>query len=105
VAVNCLLFAALGVVVGMRAKTHEDTANFSNFFIMPMAFFSGTFFPIKEMPWVLQIIVSFLPLTHTNHLLRAPVWDLSALISLGVLVAYSVASLVLAVVLVRRYSE
>jgi ABC-2 type transport system permease protein len=52
--VNCLLFAAPGVVVGMRAKTHENTANFSNFFIMPMAFFSGIFFPIQQMPWVLR---------------------------------------------------
>ncbi len=103
--VNCLLFSAMGVVVGMRAKTHEDTANFSNFFIMPMAFFSGTFFPIKQMPWVLQVIVTCLPLTHTNYLLRFPVWDLRALISLGVLLAYSVACLVLAIFLVRDYSE
>lgn len=105
VLVNCLLFAALGVVVGMRAKTHEDTANFSNFFIMPMAFFSGTFFPIHQMPWVLQVIVSCLPLTHTNYLLRSPLWDLGALVSLGILLAYSAVSLVLAIVLVRRYSE
>ncbi len=103
--VNCLLFAALGVVVGMRSKSHEDTANFSNFFIMPMAFFSGTFFPIHQMPWVLQIIVTCLPLTHTNYLLRSPSWDLNSLISLGVLVAYSVGSLVLAIYLVRNYSE
>jgi len=103
--INCLLFAALGVVVGMRSKSHEDTANFSNFFIMPMAFFSGTFFPVHQMPWALQIIVSCLPLTHTNHLLRFPVWDLGALVSLGVLAAYCVASLVLAVFLVRHYSE
>ncbi len=103
--VNCLLFSALGVVVGMRAKTHEDTANFSNFFIMPMAFFSGTFFPIKQMPWVLQIIVTCLPLTHTNYLLRDPFWEPQALVSLGVLLAYSVAFLALAVFLVRRYSE
>lgn len=103
--VNCLLFAALGVVVGMRAQTHEDTANFSNFFIMPMAFFSGTFFPIQQMPWVLQVIVNCLPLTHTNILLRSPVWDLSALTSLGVLAAYSAVSLILAIYLVRNYSE
>jgi ABC-2 type transport system permease protein len=103
--VNCLLFSAMGVVVGMRAKTHEDTANFSNFFIMPMAFFSGTFFPIKQMPWVLQVIVTCLPLTHTNYLLRFPVWDLRARASLGVLLAYSVVSLALAIFLVRRYSE
>jgi ABC-2 type transport system permease protein len=102
---NCLLFAALGVVVGMRSRSHEDTANFSNFFIMPMAFFSGTFFPIKEMPWVLQIIVSCLPLTHTNYLLRSPTWDAKSLLSLGVLVAYGAASLLVATYLVRHYSE
>jgi ABC-2 type transport system permease protein len=103
--INCLLFSAMGVVVGMRAKTHEDAANFSNFFIMPMAFFSGTFFPIKQMPWALQIIVTCLPLTHTNYLLRFPFWDVQALVSLGVLVAYSVGSLALAIFLVRNYSE
>ncbi len=104
-ALNCLLFAALGVVVGMRSKTHEDTANFSNFFIMPMAFFSGTFFPIQQMPRVLQIIVGFLPLTHTNLLLRDPVWDLNSLASLGVMVVYTALFLALAIALVRRYSE
>jgi ABC-2 type transport system permease protein len=103
--VNCLLFAALGVVVGMRSKSHEDTANFSNFFIMPMAFFSGTFFPIKQMPWVLQVIVTCLPLTHTNYLLRSPFWDLKSLASLGLLVAYSIGCLALAIFLVRNYNE
>ena len=95
----------LGAVVGMRSKTHEDTANFSNFFIMPMAFFSGTFFPIQQMPRVLQIIVGFLPLTHTNLLLRDPVWDLNSLASLGVMVVYTALFLTLAIALVRRYSE
>lgn len=102
---NCLLFSACGVVVGMRARTHEDTANFSNFFIMPMAFFCGTFFPIEQMPWLLQGIVTILPLTHTNQLLRAPVWTLASLGSLAVLLAFSAACLALGIVLVRRYSE
>lgn len=102
---NCLLFAAFGVVVGMRSKSHEDTANFTNFFIMPMAFFGGTFFPIEQMPWVLRAIVSCLPLTHTNHLLRFPDWGLGTLLSLGVLLAFSAVCLVLAVLLVRHYSE
>ncbi len=102
---NCLLFSACGVVVGMRARTHEDTANFSNFFIMPMAFFCGTFFPIEQMPWVLQGIVTLLPLTHTNLLLRNPAWTLASLGSLAVLLAFSAACLALGIVLVRRYSE
>lgn len=39
---NSFLFAAIGVVIGMITKTHEDTSTYTNFFIMPMAFFSGT---------------------------------------------------------------
>ena len=45
---TCFLFASLGVITGMLAKSHEDTATYSNFFIMPMAFFSGTFFPVDR---------------------------------------------------------
>src|SRR5208283_5941816 len=40
---NCFLFASLGVITGMIAKSHEDTSTYNNFFIMPMAFFTGTF--------------------------------------------------------------
>lgn len=43
---NCFMFASLGVITGMITKSHEDTATYSNFFIMPMAFFSGTFFQL-----------------------------------------------------------
>jgi ABC-2 type transport system permease protein len=102
---NCLLFSAFGVVVGMRARTHEDTANFSNFFIMPMAFFCGTFFPIEQMPRVLMGIVTVLPLTHTNRLLRAPDWTWPSLVSLAVLLGFSAACLALGIILVKRYSE
>lgn len=102
---NCLLFSAFGVVVGMLARTHEDTANFSNFFIMPMAFFCGTFFPIEHMPWVLRGMVTVLPLTHTNQLLRAPAWTLASLGSLAMLLGFSAAFLAAGIFLVRRYSE
>ncbi len=102
---NCLLFAAFGVVVGMKSNSHEDTANFTNFFILPMAFFSGTFFPIDQMPWVLRGIVRALPLTYTNQLLRSPEWSLASAVSLAILGAFSALCLGLAIILVRRYSE
>jgi hypothetical protein len=44
---NCFLFAGLGVIARMVSKSHEDTATYSNLFIMPMAFFGGTFFPLN----------------------------------------------------------
>lgn len=67
---NCLIFACLGVVSGFRARSHEDTAIFSNFLIMPMAFFCGTFFPIEKLPGFIQACLYFLPLTHATKALR-----------------------------------
>ena len=102
---NCLVFAAFGVIVGMKSRSHEDTATFTNFFIMPMAFFCGTFFPVDEMPWLIRDIIKALPLTHTNRLLRFPFWNLESLESLALLSAYGVVCLVLGIIIVRRYSE
>jgi ABC-2 type transport system permease protein len=102
---NCLVFAAFGVIVGMKSRSHEDTATFTNFFIMPMAFFCGTFFPVEEMPWLLKDLIKVLPLTHTNRLLRFPFWNLDSLSSLMILVAYSALCLALGIVIIRRYSE
>jgi ABC-2 type transport system permease protein len=103
--INCLLFAAFGVIVGMRSRSHEDTANFTNFFIMPMAFFCGTFFPIDRMPHIVRVIIHALPLTYTNRLLRAPSWTWETLGSLLILVAFSVVFMVLGIMLINRYSE
>jgi ABC-2 type transport system permease protein len=102
---NCLVFAGFGVIVGMKSRSHEDTATFTNFFIMPMAFFCGTFFPVDEMPWILRDIIKVLPLTHTNHLMRLPGWNLASLESLGLLALYGVLCLALGIFIVRRYSE
>jgi len=102
---NCALFAGFGVIVGLKSRTHDDTATFTNFFIMPMAFFCGTFFPVEEMPWILRKLIWSLPLTHTNHLLRSSAWDLQALVSLGMLAGYVLLSVILGTMVVRRYSE
>jgi ABC-2 type transport system permease protein len=102
---NCLVFAAFGVIVGLKSRSHEDTATFTNFFIMPMAFFCGTFFPVEEMPRLLRDFIKALPLTHANRLLRYPAWDLSSLGSLALLGGYAALCLVLAIIVIRRYSE
>jgi ABC-2 type transport system permease protein len=51
---NSLLFANLGAVIGMRAQSHQDTSTYSNFLIMPMTFFSGTFLPIEKNTCLIQ---------------------------------------------------
>jgi len=102
---NGFLFANLGVIVGMRAKSHEDTATYSNFLIMPMAFFSGTFFPVDKIPFLFQPVIQILPLTHTNILIRKAAMDTEAWVSLGVLVVYAIGLFVYGSRLIRNYSE
>lgn len=92
---NCLIFACFGVVSGFWAKSHEDTSTFSNFFIMPMAFFCGTFFPVDRLPGFIKSILYFLPLTHTSKALRAGFLGKDvAVTSIGVLLVIFVLSFI-----------
>ena len=102
---NCFLFASLGVITGMVSKSHEDTATYSNFFIMPMAFFSGTFFPVDRMPDVLKAVIYVLPLTHANIVIRKSALDPEGILSLLILVGYAAAFFLYGSARIRKYSE
>jgi Nod factor-specific ABC transporter NodJ protein len=102
---NCFLFASLGVIAGMLAKSHEDTATYSNFFIMPMAFFSGTFFPVDHMPAVIKWIIYLLPLTHANIVIRQEVLNPEGILSLLILVGYATAFFIYGSTLIKKYNE
>ena len=102
---NCFLFSNLGVVVGMITKSHEDTSTYANFFILPMVFFSGTFFPIDRMPSILKGIILGLPLTHTNILIRKVVLDGQGWIALSVMTFYAVLFFILGSRMIKNYSE
>ena len=102
---NCFLFANLGVITGMLTKSHEDTATYSNFFIMPMAFLSGTFFPLDKVPLFIKPIIYVMPLTHTNIVIRKASVDSEGLISLFVLITYAIMFFVYGLMLIKKYSE
>lgn len=71
--INCLVFAALGFMVGMLIDSHTDMNKFTSFIITPMSFLSGTFFPIDKMPFVLRNIIYYLPLAQSTSALRSSV--------------------------------
>lgn len=102
---NCFMFASLGVITGMITKSHEDTATYSNFFIMPMAFFSGTFFSIDRIPLIFKPLIYIMPLTHTNIVIRKTHFDLEAVISLGVIIFYCLLFFLLGSRLIKGYNE
>jgi len=103
--INCFLFSSLGVIIGMLAKSHEDTATYSNFFITPIAFFSGTFFPVDKIPQFIKPIIYLMPLTHTNIVIRKAALDTEGLISFAVLIIYSIAFFVYGSRLIKNYTE
>lgn len=71
IALNSFVFASLAVGLAMLVKSHSDQALLSNFFITPMAFLGGTFFPVDRMPGWVQAVLHFLPLTHASKAIRA----------------------------------
>ena len=66
-----LAFASAGMICTAITPTIE-TFNLPLFlFITPMFLFSGTFFPIENLPAWAQLIAQMLPLTHLTELCRS----------------------------------
>src|SRR3546814_814691 len=61
-----LAFMAIGLLSGAVAKTTEGAVNMANFLVLPMAFLSGSFFPLDGTPTWLQTISKAMPLRHLN---------------------------------------
>ncbi len=61
-----LSFMAIGLLAGSRAKSDEAASAISNLITIPMAFLSGSFFPIDSAPRWLRILAEVFPLRHLN---------------------------------------
>jgi ABC-2 type transport system permease protein len=61
-----LAFFSIGMLVGAFCKTEEAATGAANLVVLPMAFLSGAFFPIDQMPPWLRTISNVFPLRHMN---------------------------------------
>jgi ABC-type multidrug transport system permease subunit len=100
-----VLFAALGMVVGLKTRSTEEHTTYTNFLITPMGFFCGTFFPLSNLPGWLSGPLHLLPLTHATEALREPGFTPAALLVLAVLAGVAVVLLAWAGRLVALYRE
>jgi ABC-2 type transport system permease protein len=99
-------FVGLGVVITSFAKDQETAMMVMTTLIFPMMFLSGVFFPIQQMPWYMQGISKFLPLTYVSTALRK-VMVLGAGVSmitteLAVLIGFGIVMTTIAVPVFRR---
>ena len=99
-------FVGLGVVLTSFAKDQETAVMLMTTIMFPMMFLSGVFFPIEQMPWFMQSISKFLPLTYVADALRKVMVlgaDIPALTTeLTILIVFGVVMTAIAVPVFKR---
>lgn len=75
VLLTAFFFAALAIALAMVVKSHADQALLTSFVITPMAFLSGTFFPLENMPVWLKHSLRLLPLTPATEAIRTAAFN------------------------------
>ncbi|MBA2639931.1 MAG: ABC transporter permease [Nocardioidaceae bacterium] len=65
--VGTLCFMAVGLFAGAVTKTTEGAVNAANFMVLPMAFLSGSFFPLDAAPQWLRTVSNVMPLKWLNE--------------------------------------
>jgi ABC-2 type transport system permease protein len=66
VVAGTLAFLSVGLLAGAFAKTQEGASAIVNILVLPMAFLSGSFFPLDNAPSWLQTVSQVFPLRHLN---------------------------------------
>jgi len=61
-----LAFLSIGLLAGAWTKTPEAASAVTNLIILPMAFLSGSFFPLDNAPQWLRTLSEVFPLKHLN---------------------------------------
>lgn len=98
-------FSALGLIVTALSPSFDFFMYYFTLVITPMTMISGVFFPIDQLPEVIQALASVLPLAHATSLVRPLVLgDIPGdiLLHLAVLIAYGAVAFYAALVLFRR---
>jgi ABC-2 type transport system permease protein len=63
-------FVGLGILITSFTENEETATMVMMTLMFPMMFLSGVFFPLQQMPWYMQDLAQFLPLTYATTALR-----------------------------------
>ena len=78
-----LVFMGAGFIISSVAKNQNVIPIYSNLFMFPQYFLSGTFFPKSALPQNIQWLIGALPLTALNDALRKISFEGAHLIDCG----------------------
>jgi ABC-type multidrug transport system permease subunit len=102
---GALCFSAMGTVVGLVVKHPDDVSLVNNFFITPMTFFGGSFFPLQNLPAGVGMVAGLFPIGSLNLMIRSSNWNGATLEAAGILIALTGIFFTWSVWLYSRYSE
>ena len=100
-----LTFSALAVAVTSLSNSYEFFSYYFTIFITPMFFLCGVFFPLDNLPFVLQALSQGLPLTHGIQLVRPLMTDLpstNVFFHLGVLAIYTTMATIFSLHVIKK---
>jgi len=99
-----LAFLSIGLLAGVVTKSVEAASALANLIVIPMAFLSGAFIPINDVPSWVQSISQVLPLRHLNDavldVLARGDGPVAVLPQLGLLLGFA---LVIALIAIRLF--
>jgi ABC-2 type transport system permease protein len=91
---SAAVFSAMGALVSVAVKEVFEAQTLANAFRFPMMFLGGVFVPVASFPPGLQVVARLLPLTYAVEALDIALTGgspLTAILDLGVLVAFTAA--------------
>jgi len=100
-----LCFAALGLIMTALAPSYSFFMYYFTLVITPMMFLSGVFFPVAQLPPLLQAVSSVLPLSHAVDIARPLMNGIlppGLLLHVLLLLGYTVFGFYVSLVLFRR---
>jgi ABC-type multidrug transport system, permease component len=99
-------FIGLGILAISMSGDQASGTMIVNLLMFPMIFLGGVFYPIQQMPWFMQIISQFIPITYAADamrkiiLLNAGVGDV--IYQIIILLGFGVVTMAIAVPLFRK---
>lgn len=100
-----LCFAALGLIMTALAPSYDFFMYYFTLVITPMMMLSGVFFPVAQLPALLQNVAALLPLTHAIDLVRPLLNGAipeNIALHIAVILAYTLSGFYLSLVLFRK---
>ncbi|PTM53311.1 ABC transporter permease [Desmospora activa] len=105
VLLGSLTFMAIGFIIASLTKTPESAGPIAGLISFPMIFVGGIFFPVRDLPGLLQPVVQAIPIGHLTHSLRGVMNDGATLaqlsLPLSILAAWLVVAFTVAAVTFR----